>query len=191
MHLSDKKVYMPHYDVANRLTGYFLEHGINNIDSCIFYSVPSSFFVLDERIPKIIRDLISEAEGCLKMNYLTGASACMRKSIYELLIIEKIKEKNYDDGIKKLKAKYPDITSTYIDILSHIKDMTSDKVHEQSWDKWDSKYLKLIIEALKAVLHEIYVIPEIKKAKALEVQSLLQKVNAGKIPTSGLCPSSE
>ena len=53
-----------------------------DIDSSIFYSVPTSYFVIDKRIPKIIRDLITEADGSLKMNFLTGSSACMRKAIY-------------------------------------------------------------------------------------------------------------
>ena len=44
-----------------------------DLDSAFFYSVPTSYFVIDARIPGIIRELITEAEGCLKMNYLTGA----------------------------------------------------------------------------------------------------------------------
>ena len=74
-----------------------------DIDSKIFYSVPTSFFVLDDRIPVNIRELITEAEGCLKMNYLTGASACMRKAIYELLVKEKAKGEYYEEKIKLLK----------------------------------------------------------------------------------------
>lgn len=147
-----------------------------NIDQHLFYSVPTSFFILDERIPKIVRELIAEAEGCLKMNFLTGASACMRKSIYELLIKENITEGNYDERIKALKEKYPDVTPVYIDVLSHIKDMTSDKVHEQSWDKWNSKNLNLIIETLKNVLNEMYVIPDEKQNNAIKIQKLLEAV---------------
>jgi transcription elongation factor Elf1 len=33
-----------------------------DIDSKIFYSVPTSFFVMDERIPRVIRELVSEAD---------------------------------------------------------------------------------------------------------------------------------
>lgn len=45
-----------------------------DIDAGIFYSVPSSFFVVDSRIPAVIRELITEAAGSIKMNYMTGAS---------------------------------------------------------------------------------------------------------------------
>ncbi len=151
-----------------------------DIDSKIFYSVPTSFFVLDERIPKILRELISESEGCLKMNFLTGASSCMRKAIYELLIIEKIEADNYEEKIKLLKKKYSDSDPSLFDILGHIQQMTSDKIHEQSWDKWDSKYLGLITETLKTVFYDIYVVPKVKKERSNFIQQLHQKVLGNK-----------
>ena len=33
------------------------------IDDYFFYSVPTSFFVLDSRVPKVLRELLTEAEG--------------------------------------------------------------------------------------------------------------------------------
>ena len=77
-----------------------------DLDSEMFYSVPTSFFVLDERIPSVIRELISEADGSLKMNFLTGASACARKAIYELLLREKVAGDHYEEKIKALKDKW-------------------------------------------------------------------------------------
>lgn len=147
-----------------------------DIDSHIFYSVPTSFFVLDDRIPHLLRELISESEGCIKMNFLTGASACMRKAIYELLILEKVSADSYEEKIKTLKKKYSDSDPSLFDILSHIQQMTSDKIHEQSWDKWDSKYLRLIIETLKTVLYDIYVVPKIKKERSSFIQQLRKTV---------------
>jgi len=150
-----------------------------DIDANIFYSVPTSFFVIDSRIPRIIRELIAEAEGSLKMNFLTGASACTRKAIYELIIKEESEGDNYEDKIKYLKKKYPQIDETLFDILCHIKDMTSDKVHEQSWDKWDSKHLTLFIETLKAILHEIYVLPDEQKKRSMHISGLGYPLKAG------------
>jgi len=147
-----------------------------DIDSYIFYSVPTSFFVIDNRIPGFIRELITEAEGCLKMNYLTGASACARKSIYELLIKEKAEGQDYENKIKWLKKKYPLTDPALFDILAHIQDMTSDKIHEQSWPKWNSGNLKLIIETVKTVLYEIYVLPKVKETRSQHIQKLLEDV---------------
>jgi hypothetical protein len=52
-----------------------------NIDDHIFYSVPSSYHIIDEHIPRVLRELLDEAQGCLKSNVLTGASACVRKIV--------------------------------------------------------------------------------------------------------------
>jgi len=147
-----------------------------DIDSKIFYSVPTSFFVMDERIPRLIRELITEAEGCLKMNFLTGASACMRKAIYELLMIEKAEGTDYEVKIKFLKSKHPNVDPSYFDILSRIKDMTSEKIHEQSWDKWNARYLRLIMFTLRAVLHELYVLPQMKAGRAQAIQKLGESI---------------
>jgi len=160
-------------------SGYYVEKG-TDIDAKIFYSCPTSFFAMDKRIPRIIREIVTEAEGSIKMNFLTGASACARKAIYELLEIEKPSGVDYCDKIKNLKKKYSDIDPNYFDILSHIQDMTSDKVHEQSWPKWDSATLKLIIETLKSVLYEIYVLPQIKKERSIAIQKIQQEIKIDK-----------
>ena len=163
---------------------YFKED-IDDIDSEIFYSVPTSFFTIDNRIPELIRELITEAEGSLRMNFLTGASACMRKAIYELLVSEKVDASlSYEDRIKSLKKKDTSISPGLFDILSGIQQMTSDKVHEQSWDEWDSPNLKLIIETLKGILYEIYVRPD-EKTQAMNQINRLQAKVKGKQEESG------
>jgi hypothetical protein len=177
MHLSFEEI--TDHGQGGRNWPLLMKAGID-LDSKIFYSVPTSFFVLDSRIPGVLRELIMEAEGCLKMNFLTGASACMRKAIYELLVFEKVEGDHYEDRIKQLKTKYPVSDPELFDILGHIQDMTSDKVHEQSWDKWDSKYLALIIETLKTVLYDIYVLPDQKQQRSRQIRELRQAVTKAK-----------
>ena len=160
---------------------YTFASGID-IDSKIFYSVPTSFFVIDSRIPPILRELITEAEGCVKMNFLTGASACTRKAIYELTILQGCTGVNYDERIKELKTRFPEIDSELFDVLGHIKDLTSDKVHEESWEKWDSGHLVLFIETLKVILNEIYVIPDERQKKSKFIQGLIPAVKAKSKP---------
>ena len=125
-------MHLTYDDVQDPLKNYQHLNANIDLDSAFFYSVPTSFFVIDTRIPKIIRELITEAEGSIKMNYLTGASACCRKAIYELTVIEKAEGTDYEGRIKSLKKKFPSVDSELFDILCHIKDMTSDKIHEQS-----------------------------------------------------------
>lgn len=151
-----------------------------DLDSAFFYSVPTSLFVIDRRIPRKLRELITEAEGCTKMNFLTGASACTRKAIYEMLSIEGATGTDYSAKIKVLAEKYPIVDQELFEILGHIKDMTSEKVHEQSWEAWDSKYLHFFLESLKTILHEIYVVPDEKKARLESVRSLREEIKKAK-----------
>lgn len=163
--------------------GHARFRGEADLDRAFFYSVPTSFFVVDVRIPRTLRELITEAEGCAKMNYLTGASACTRKAIYELLAIQQAIGPNYDEKIKDLASKCPSVDAELFEILGHVKDMTSNHVHEQSWVAWDSKHLQLFLGALKAVLHEIYVVPDEKKNRADSVRAL--KAQLGKAKATG------
>jgi hypothetical protein len=66
--------------------------------------------------------------------------------IYEFPAIGKAKGDDYESRIKSLKKKHPDSDPTLFDISAHIRDRASDKIYEQSWDKWGSKWLSLIIE---------------------------------------------
>lgn len=151
-----------------------------DLDSKIFFSQPSSFFALDNRIPRKIRELIFEAEKSRQANLLVGASACLRKAIYELLVHEKSIVKNqknkradYQASINNLKIKLPSIEPSLFNTLGDIQEMTSDNVHEGSWEAWDSKKLRFIIELTKIILHEIYVVPK-EREKRLGVLSQMK-----------------
>jgi len=147
-----------------------------DLDTFFFYHQPTTFFTLDNRVNEKVRKLISEAEGCSKMNYLVGASGCLRKAIYELLELEqvsKINEKNaeldYGDRIKILKKKYPTVPPEYFDVLANIQGMTSEQLHEGDWKPWTQDEFRFLVETVKEVLTEVYVRPQ-------EKASILQKI---------------
>ena len=146
------------------------------IDDFFFYSVPTSFFVLDQRIPKIFRELLTEAEGCLKSNFLTGASACARKIVYEMTSTEKFDGSGYENRIKSLKKKHPEVEQTYFDTLLTIQQVTSSKVHENSYDGWNSKHLRLILASIREMLHEIYVVPALREDKRKSILKLKEEL---------------
>lgn len=152
----------------------------DNLDDKFFYSVPTSFFTLDSNIPSKLRELMSEAEGCLKSNFLTGASACARKIIYELAVREKAEGDNYDERIKSLKKRFPEVDENYFDTLSTIQSVTSDKVHEVSYDGWSAKHLRLILATIKEILTEIYVLPALKKKKRASILELSEEISGNK-----------
>lgn len=167
-HLSFQE--LRHYSQYSGYSGQFMD-GLD-IDAALFFSQPTSYFILDNRIPEKVRELIYEAGNCRKSNYLVGASACLRKAIYELLENEKTIIKNlktgyadYQESIKALKAKFSSVAPELFDALGHIQEMASDNVHEGSWEAWDSPKLRFIIELAKATLHEMYVVPEERKER--------------------------
>jgi hypothetical protein len=98
----------------------------------------------------------------------------VRKIIYELASIESADGDSYDDRIRSLKQKRPDVEPEYFDTLLTIQQLTSDKVHEGSLDGWEGKHLKMILSTLQEILTLMYVIPEIRKEKREAILSLKQ-----------------
>lgn len=155
-----------------------------SLDDSFFFSVPTSFFVLDERIPRPLRELLIEAQGCQKSNFLTGASACARKLVYELGVLSGATGENYEDRIKSLKAIHTTVDSTFFDTLLTIQQVTSTKVHENSYDGWEAKHLRVILAALSEALHEIYVVPAMRADRRRSVLALKDEL----IPPSIAAP---
>lgn len=177
MHLTFKDVEWHHAATFNntRLFRFTDVQGADMgeyLDSAFFFSVPTSFFVLDDRVPARLRELLTEAEGCAKSNFLTGASACARKIVYELGVLSDASGENYEDRIKSLKELHPEVDAAYFDTLLTIQQLTSSKVHENSYDGWESKHLRVILAALREVLHEIYVVPALRADRRKEILSL-------------------
>lgn len=148
-----------------------------DLDSKIYHSIPSSFFTMDERIPKKMRQLVDEAQECKKANLKTGASACLRKLIYTLLSDQLNKKagkenvslkdlgyEHYSDCIKAFKEYCPDLT-VFIEPLEDITGITSDQVHENSWDEISSKDIEICLVSIKDLLDELYVQPALLKER--------------------------
>ena len=182
MHLSYKDIDL--VDISNQIRrkGYRFSLGDDlkdtSLDNLFFYSVPTSFFTLDERVPRILRELLTEAEGCLKGNFLTGASACARKIIYELAVLSEVDDESYEERIKSLKKKYTEVEPTYFDNLLAIQRITSSKVHENAYDGWTSGQVRLILASIREVLHELYVVPAMRadrRQAVIELQNQLLK----------------
>lgn len=149
------------------------------IDNLFFYHQPTTFFTLDSRINEKVRTLVAEAEGCAKMNYLVGASGCLRKAIYELLEIEQVPKTDpkgnmldYGDRVKVLKIKYSTVPPEYFDALANIQGMTSEQLHEGGWKPWTQSEFRFLVETTKEVLTEVYVRPQDKASVLQKILSL-------------------
>lgn len=150
------------------------------LDDYFFYHHPSSPFSIDPNVPKKIRALVEEAEGCKNQNFMVGASGALRKAIYEFLIEQKIKKVNaegeplnYEERIKLLKEKHPKARDEVFDALAGVQDVTSVDLHEDelgNWEPWKAKEFNYVLEVVKAAMHEVYTAP--KKS-----QDLLTRIN--------------
>lgn len=181
MHLSFEQIPTEHvFSGGTTAPRRFEVNESYDLDSKFFYSVPTSFFVLDERVPRILRELMTEAEGCLKSNFLTGASACARKLVYELAVLENADGENYDERLKSLKVRRPDVEPEYFDTLLTVQQVTSAKVHETSYDGWQSRHLQAILRTLSEVLTAMYVLPKVRAERREAVLRLKQELSGKK-----------
>lgn len=149
---------------------------INAIDENIIMSIPTPTFVIDAEIPSELRDLLIEALRCVKENALTGASACIRKAIYQFLNRENAEGDNYDEKIKSIKKNWPQIED-YLDILKGIKGITSDQVHEDSFASFKSDDAKSYVAILEEIFREIYVIPNQRKRRKESIMTKFSKAD--------------
>ncbi|MCD6045610.1 MAG: hypothetical protein K0R48_773 [Gammaproteobacteria bacterium] len=151
------------------------------LDDIFFYHQPSAFFTIDDRIPSSIREPLSQACDCLKSNFLTGASACLRKSIYKFLQEQNIPEKNEsgfiksDERIETLKKQQPQIKDTLFNKLKSIHTLTSQELHENDWEDFDAHTLRFLLEITRRILTEIYVFPDEERKENEKLSELENK----------------
>lgn len=182
----------PNLEISNALHCYYstIENGENVIQSTcddehIILSIPTSSFTIDERIPKTLRELIGEAERCIQNGCLVGASACIRKAIYEFLIKEKASGDSVDEKIKSLKSQYKTLDDDYIDMLCGIKGIMCDQVHEASIHKsFSGDEGKAYIEILKEIFKQVYILPKEASEKKLIIDKLAGKIKSQRNKTT-------
>jgi hypothetical protein len=159
-----------------------IKNGKSNLtlDEIFFYHQPTSFFTIDNRIPKEIRKPLSESENCLRNNFLTGASGCLRKALYKLLKQQAVPEKQgsdfikYGERIEKLKQKFPNISPEYFNHLKKIHGLTSQELHENEWEDLKSSTITFLHYVLRVILDKIYVEPQ----KEQQISDKVRKLNA-------------
>jgi len=128
------------------------------------------FLTPDDRIPLPLRALLHEAEGCLKMAFLTGAGACAARTLELLLAEQGIDDPDRSEQIQQLGKKHPAVAESFIGALSLVTNNAS--------GTWEDARAKLAIALLKAIAHEIYVLGPERTERAAYVLDLLKKFKA-------------
>ena len=132
------------------------------------------FLTLDERIPLPLRALLDEADGCLKMSFLTGAGACTGRTLDLLLAEQGLGGTERADQIHQLGKKHPAVAESFLRGLSLVTNNPS--------GAWDEPRVKLAIVILKAIAYEIYVLGPERKERAAYVIELLERFKSSGRP---------
>jgi hemoglobin-like flavoprotein len=142
---------------------------------------------MDNEIPQRLRMLMAEADESRQSNLLTGASAALRKTIYQLISLEKTvvlnentQHTDYRASIHALRDKYPQVDPELFELLAGVQELASDLVHEDSWEAWDAKQLRLLSAIVYEILEEIYAEPARRKRRKEGLQDLRSKLTASK-----------
>lgn len=171
------------------------------IDEVFFYHHPNSSFVIDKRIPNKVRDLLDEASTCHKMGLLTGASACLRKAIFELLVHfnisktkktkneetgeENVERVDYFDRLDLLKneilKKVPGVDTSLFSDMKKIYSLTSEPLHEKLPYEMElgpltGDQFKFLAGVLHDLLLQVFVEPSEREARRITLGELAKKV---------------
>lgn len=131
------------------------------------------FLTLDDQVPLPLRALLDEADGCLKMSFLTGAGACAERTLDLLLAEQGLGGADRAEQILQLGKKHPAVAESFMRGLS--------LVTNHPGGAWDEARATLAVAILKAIAYEIYVLgPERKERAAYVVELLGRYKSAGK-----------
>jgi len=125
-------------------------------------AAPSGFLNLDPRVPAVLRDLLAEADGCLKHTFLTGATVCAQRAMQALLTIEKADGADVQSRIRALAEKHPAVSQMLSNVLLQFGDVAL-----RDGARLNAAGLNLLVVTLKAILYEIYVLGS-ERAERLE-----------------------
>ncbi len=134
------------------------------------------FLTPDSHISAPLRAILDEADGCLRMAFLTGGGACVVRALDLLLTEQGIAGTDRAHGLRELGKKHPAVAESFLRMLL--------QVMSDSSALWEIKRLTLAIVLLKAVAHEIYVLGPERTERASYVLALVERFNAG-IKTGG------
>ena len=125
------------------------------------------FLSLDERVPVPLRALLDEADGCLKMAFLTGAGACAGRTLDLLVSEQGLAGVDRAEQIQQLGKKQPAVAESFLRGLTLVMNNPS--------GAWDEARVTLAIVILKAIAYEIYVLGPERKERASYVIELLER----------------
>jgi hypothetical protein len=129
------------------------------------------FLTLDPQMSPALRTILEEADGCVRLAFLSGGGACAVRALDLLVSEQGIVETDRAHQLRELGKKHPAIAESSLRNLLHVM--------SDSAGVWDVARLTLAIALLKAVAYEIYVLGPERIERAAYIVGLLDRFNAG------------
>jgi hypothetical protein len=133
-----------------------------------------AFLTIDNRAPAAVRELIGEADGCLKAGFLTGGTVCAQRAIQALLQHEAADGASYEARLHALSQKFPSVPQSLFALCIRLGESPS-KDHPAL----DVERLKVLTVALKIMLYEIYVLGPDRVERLKYLQQMVEACEAG------------
>src|SRR5262249_9769668 len=143
----------------------------------VHHSSSQAFLTIDNRVPAVVRELLAEADGCLKAGFLTGGTVCAQRAIQALLQHEGAEGGSYEARLHALSNKYPAVPQSLFALCIRLGESTS-KDHPTL----DGDRLNVLAVALKIMLYEIYVLRPDRADRLKYPPGLLASCGAGSYP---------
>ncbi|MGH9174163.1 MAG: hypothetical protein ACRD1H_07380, partial [Vicinamibacterales bacterium] len=134
-------------------------------------AVPT-FLNVDSRVPGALRDLLAEADGCLKMGFLLGGTVCAQRAIQTLLTLEDVNGPNDDARLRALSDKYAGVPKVLFAVCARFREASAG---DQT--PLDKERLNLLMVTLKFMLYEIYVIARERTESLEHLQKILERLD--------------
>ena len=129
------------------------------------------FLVLDPQISPALRAVLDEADGCVRLAFLTGGGACVVRGLDLLLSEQGIVETDRPRQLRELGKKHPGIAESFLRLLL--------PVMNDAAGVWDAPRLTLGIALLKAIAYEIYVLGPERAERTTYVLGLADRFKPG------------
>ncbi|MBP9817882.1 DUF4145 domain-containing protein [Candidatus Shapirobacteria bacterium] len=134
-----------------------------------FPSVRTTF--VSKTLPLKIKEYFNEAERCRSIGSITGAGACLRKTVYAICDDKGVIGKDYREKIVNL-----DVKGKYQELLTQIK-WLGDNTTKPGDEKYTLNDIDLGLEILPLLIEEMY----LKDEKIDAVDKILSKVRSRKL----------
>ena len=135
-----------------------------------------SFLAPHPKVPVAIRDVLVEADGCIRNGFLTGGTACARRAAEMFLTAAKAEGETYEARLEWVHK-----THGVPQMLTMIVAQCGNPTVRDA--RLSARTLELFVAAIRAVLYELYVLGPERTERLQHIRRLMSLVERPATPT--------